>query len=114
MTKNEQHKPASPGPQRLASESATPLLLTPELNSLRQRAAGGSAKDLARLASWSAMTERESKLLRERLQKKEHDFETLFEILSETSACWTDVRRMQTYLMRTLSGHFGITRVMVM
>src|SRR6185503_19975855 len=55
-----------------------------------------------------------SLLLRRRLRKQQYDFVTLFEIVGQTSARSLDVVAMQNYLLRTVSGHFATTKLVVL
>ncbi|GMV80005.1 MAG: hypothetical protein AMXMBFR7_11890 [Planctomycetota bacterium] len=55
----------------------------------------------------------ENQILRRVLRKQEHDFSTLFEIIGQTSARSLDLVSMQTYLLRTVSGHFTTPRLMI-
>ncbi|MCZ7647959.1 MAG: GGDEF domain-containing protein [Planctomycetota bacterium] len=55
----------------------------------------------------------ENQMLRRLLRKQEHDFSTLFEIVGQTSARSLDLVSMQTYLLRTVSGHFTTPRLMI-
>ena len=87
---------------------------SPQLNALCQRAATGAVEDIKRLAKWSALVDHEAQMLRGRLRKQQHDFATLFEIVGQTSARALEVESMQTYLLRTVSGHFATPKVMIM
>jgi diguanylate cyclase (GGDEF)-like protein len=87
---------------------------SPQLNALYQRAAGGAEEDVGRLAKWAALVESEAQILRRRLRKQQHDFMTLFEIVGQTSARSLDVVAMQTYLLRTVSGHFAAPKLLIM
>ncbi len=89
------------------------LRVSPQLNALCQRAATGASEDIKRLAQWSALVEHEAEILRKRLRKQQHDFATLFEIVGQTSARALDVAAMQTYLLRTVSGHFATPRLLI-
>ncbi|HYG78355.1 MAG TPA: GGDEF domain-containing protein [Planctomycetota bacterium] len=88
--------------------------LSVQLAALTQRALTGNPDDINRLARWSGLVEQEATLLRRRLRKQQHDFSTLFEIVGQTSARSLDVVAMQTYLLRTVSGHFATTRLLIL
>ena len=88
--------------------------MSAQLDALCQKATQGGVEDIERLAKWSALVEQESLLLRRRLRKQQHDFATLFEIVGQTSARSLDVVAMQTYLLRTVSGHFATTRLLIL
>jgi diguanylate cyclase (GGDEF)-like protein len=85
-----------------------------QLEALQERARTGSPEDVERLGKWAALAEQESNLLRRRLRKQQHDFATFFEIVGQTSARALDVVAMQTYLLRTISGHFATPKLMIM
>lgn len=93
---------------------ASPGQPSPQLEALCQRAVGGSADDVQRLGKWAALIEQEAQLLRRRLRKQEHDFFTLIEIVGQTLARSLDVVAMQTYLLRTVSGHFATPKLLIM
>jgi len=93
---------------------ALPSTVSPQLDALCQRALAGTGEDVQRLVRWSALVEQEGQLLRRRLRKQQHDFATLFEIVGQTSARSLDVVAMQTYLLRTVSGHFATTKLLIM
>lgn len=104
MTKS----PLPSGPER-----NTALQPSEELQKLCQRAASGSAEEFQRLTQWAVQSEGETLALRRRLRKQEHDFSTLFEIVGQTSARSLDLLSMQTYLLRTVSGHFTTSKLVI-
>ena len=83
------------------------------LNALCVKAAGGSTEGARQLAEWAKQAEAETLGLRRRLRKQEHDFSTLFEIVGQTSARSLDLVSMQTYLLRTVSGHFTSPKLLI-
>jgi diguanylate cyclase (GGDEF)-like protein len=108
----EQTSPFASGIQaRTPSQRAN---TSPQLNALCERAASGALDDIKRLAKWASLVEQEAQMLRRRLRKQQHDFATLFEIVGQTSARSLDVVAMQTYLLRTVSGHFAAPKLLVM
>ena len=106
--------PGAPGSSSRLSAVPASARASPQLNALCQRAANGAVEDVKRLAKWSSLMEHEAQMLRHRLRKQQHDFATLFEIVGQTSARALDVVSMQTYLLRTVSGHFATTQVLIM
>jgi diguanylate cyclase (GGDEF)-like protein len=103
-----------PGGTPTLRTAGSPPPMSAQLDALCQKAALGEPDDIQRLAKWSALVEQESLLLRRRLRKQQHDFATLFEIVGQTSARSLDVVAMQTYLLRTVSGHFATTRLLIL
>jgi diguanylate cyclase (GGDEF)-like protein len=97
-----------------ASASSAELSFGQQLEVLSQRALSGTPEDIQRLTSWSSLLEKEAQVLRRRLRKQQHDFVTLFEIVGQTSARSLDLMAMQTYLLRTVSGHFAAPRVLIL
>jgi len=85
-----------------------------QLQALCDRATRGASEDIQRLGKWAALVEQEAQFLRRRLRKQQHDFATLFEIVGQTSARSMDLLAMQTYLLRTVSGHFATTRLLIL
>ena len=83
------------------------------LQALCVKAADGSAEGIQQLADWAKQAEAETLGLRRRLRKQEHDFSTLFEIVGQTSARSLDLLSMQTYLLRTVSGHFTSPKLLI-
>lgn len=87
---------------------------SPQLQTLWQRAEGGGVEDIHRLAKWAALLEHEAQLLRRRTRKQQHDFNTLIEIVGQTSAKSLDLGAMETYILRTVSGHFATQKLVIM
>jgi len=85
-----------------------------QLTVLCQRAESGQIEDLKRLARWAALLEYEAQLLRRRTRKQQHDFNTLIEIVGQTSARSLDLGAMETYVLRTVSGHFATSKLLIM
>lgn len=108
--------PAGEAPQARAPVplGGTRLNTSPQLTSLLERAASGEPEEVKRLGKWAALVEQEAQMLRRRLRKQQHDFVTLFEIVGQTSARSLDVVAMQTYLLRTVSGHFAAPKLLIM
>jgi diguanylate cyclase (GGDEF)-like protein len=98
----------------VSSRATVRAATSPQLNALCERAASGAVEDVKRLAKWASLVETEAQMLRRRLRKQQHDFVTLFEIVGQTSARSLDVVAMQTYLLRTVSGHFAAPKLLVM
>jgi len=118
-------KKAKPGPADISQQmprvdpsqsAAIPIgtRISSQLDALQKRALNGSQEDVERLGKWAALAEQETQLLRRRLRKQQYDFATLFEIVGQTSARALDVVAMQTYLLRTISGHFATPKLMIM
>lgn len=84
-----------------------------ELANLCQSAVLGGRDEVAKLAQWATATEAETLNLRRRLRKQEHDFSTLFEIVGQISARSLELVVMQTYLLRTVSGHFTTPKLLI-
>lgn len=84
-----------------------------ELVALCRSVESGEAAAVGRLTEWAIHQDWEVKGLRRRLRKQDHDFSTLFEIVSQTSARSLDLLAMQTYLLRTISGHFGTPKLLI-
>jgi diguanylate cyclase (GGDEF)-like protein len=95
------HKPGDPAP---CSE---------ELRALSQQAALGSREPVQLLIQWAARQDAEIQDLHRQLRKQGHDSSTLFEIVSQTSARSLDLMSMQTYLLRTVSGHFTTPKLLI-
>ena len=89
------------------------LNASPQLQALCQRAERGDAEDIQRLAKWSALLEHEAQLLRRRSRKQQHDFNTLIEMVGQTSAKSLDLGAMETYILRTVSGHFATPKLLI-
>lgn len=100
--------------QRAAPIAAENPPVSPQLQALRQRAALGAKEDVERLGQWGALLEHEVQLLRHRSLKQQHDFNTLMEIVGQTSARTLAVGTMETYLLRTVSGHFATPKLLIM
>lgn len=107
-------QPRSPGSSARLQAIPASARFSPQLNALCQRAATGAVEDIKRLAKWSSLVENEAEMLRWRLRKQQHDFATLFEIVGQTSARSMNVDAMQTYLLRTVSGHFATAKLLIM
>lgn len=84
-----------------------------DLMALCRRASSGSLDDLRKLVEWAERAQGERVDLRRVLRKQEHDFSTLFEIVGQTSARSLDLVSMQTYLLRTVSGHFTTPKLLI-
>lgn len=84
-----------------------------ELGALCRSVETGEAAAIGRLTEWAIRQDWEVKNLRRRLRKQDHDFSTLFEIVSQTSARSLDLVAMQTYLLRTISGQFGTPKLLI-
>lgn len=84
------------------------------VNDLYERALSGSSEDVYLLAERVKRAEAEHAGLNRQLKKQELDFSTLFEIVGQTSARSLDLDSMQTYLMRTVSGHFTTPQLMIL
>ncbi len=84
-----------------------------ECERLYQRALSGGPGEARALADWANVHEAENVLLRHRLRKQQHDFASLFELVSATSARALDVVSLQSYMLRTVLGHFATPRVMI-
>ncbi|MGD0092877.1 MAG: GGDEF domain-containing protein [Planctomycetota bacterium] len=78
-----------------------------------QRAEDGAPEDLKRLRDWAALVEQEAQLLRRRSLKQQHDFNTLIEIVGQISARSLDIKAMETYLLKTVSGHFATPKLLI-
>lgn len=87
--------------------------LSADLAALCQNAILGGRDEVGKLTSWAAQSEVETLNLRRRLRKQEHDFSTLFEIVGQISARSLDLVVMQTYLLRTVSGHFTTPKLLI-
>ena len=110
------------GSHALPPTSNTPFELAaiPEMNKpseqserLLQRALSGDSADVRALADWANVNEAENVLLRYRLRKQQHEFASLFELVSATSARALDVVSLQSYMLRTVLGHFATPRAMI-
>jgi len=84
-----------------------------DLVALCRSVEAGDAAAAKRLTEWAFRQDREIRELRRRLRKQDHDFSTLFEIVSQTSARSLDLLAMQTYLLRTISGQFGTPKLLI-
>ena len=80
---------------------------------MSQQAATGSREPVQLLIQWAARQDTEIQGLHRQLRKQGHDFSTLFEIVSQTSARSLDLMSMQTYLLRTVSGHFTTPKLLI-
>lgn len=87
--------------------------LSNQTERLFQRAKSGKEADVRTLADWANINEAENEQLRSRLRKQQHDFASLFEMVSATSARAMDVVSLQSYMLRTVSGHFAAPKVMI-
>ncbi|HEY3323851.1 MAG TPA: sensor domain-containing diguanylate cyclase [Planctomycetota bacterium] len=114
--------PSTPPGAIVRSASASQALLaavsgpgepSTQLQALSQRALAGSAADVQKLVQWAGLAEQETHLQRRRLRKQQHDFSTLIEIIGQISARSLDLVAMQTYLLRTVSGHFATTKLLI-
>ncbi|MCW8130240.1 MAG: GGDEF domain-containing protein [Planctomycetota bacterium] len=83
------------------------------MNTLVQKAFLGGKDEVKGLADWAMQAESETLSLRRRLRKQEHDFSTLFEIVGQISARSLDLVVMQTYLLRTVAGHFTTPKLLI-
>jgi diguanylate cyclase (GGDEF)-like protein len=101
------------GPEDGAGAGKESVPVSAELNALCRSLDSGGAAAVSRLREWAIRQDWEAKGLRRRLRKQEHDFATLFEIVSQTSARSLDLVAMQTYLLRTISGHFGTPKLLI-
>ena len=80
---------------------------------LFQRAISGGHAEVKALADWCNVYEAENDQLRSRLRRQQHDFASLFEMVSATSARAMDMVSLQSYMLRTVAGHFATSRVMI-
>ncbi len=108
------------GASPLASKASFKLAAIPDVSKfsdqterLYQSANAGGAPEIKALATWANVTETENEQLRVRLRKQTHDFASLFEMVSATSARAMDVVSLQSYMLRTISGHFTTPRIMI-
>jgi len=100
------------GPGLSGAGSVVPKPNT-ELMRLCELAKLGSAPDVQKLSDWAQCADSEAQTLRRTLRKQEHDFSTLFEIVGQISARSLDLAAMQTYLLRTVSGHFTTPKLLI-
>jgi diguanylate cyclase (GGDEF)-like protein len=84
-----------------------------DLAALCRSVEAGEEEAADRLTEWAFRQDKELRELRRRLRKQDHDFSTLFEIVSQTSARSLDLLAMQTYLLRTISGQFGTPKILI-
>ena len=108
------------GASPLASKASFKLAAIPDAakytaqtERLYQRAHAGSQGELKSLADWANVHEVENEQLRSRLRRQQHDFASLFEMVSATSARAMNVASLQSYMLRTVSGHFATPKVMI-
>lgn len=101
------------GPTDLGEAPKQSLPVSAELSALHQSLTKGETGAVGRLTEWAIRQDWEVKGLRKQLRKQDHDFSTLFEIVSQTSARSLDLVAMQTYLLRTISGHFGTPKLLI-
>ena len=104
----------------LASQSGLRLATVPEgskysahTDALLHIAKTGKAADIEKLADWANLLETENDLVRVRLKKQQHDFASLFEMVSAMSARAMDVSALQSCMLRTVAGHFTTQRLMI-
>ena len=77
------------------------------------RARTGDALEVKALANWASVHEAENELLRLRLRRQQHSFASLLEMVNATASRALDIRSLQNYMLRTVSGHFASTRVFI-
>ncbi len=83
------------------------------LEDLCKMAKTGHSESVEKLIDWATTHQEEEADLKRKLRKQELDFSTLFEIVGQTSARSLELNSMQTYLLRTVSGHFTTPRLII-
>lgn len=85
-----------------------------ELRKFALQPALGSPEDGRRLADFAVRANTEVTNLRRTLRKQEHDSLTLFEMVGQINARSLNLSAMQTYLLRTVSGHFATPKLLIL
>lgn len=100
-------------PRRQGGEGKRREAEEEELRLLCARVQQGDLETVQRLVTLALRGEAEREGLRRRIQKQEQDFRTLFEVIGRTSARSLDSAAMETYVLRTISGHFTTSRLLI-